>query len=117
MFTDINEIEATGILPMRWIKEAARDNVLYTEHYKIPEENFQPASIDLQLGVKAHRLRCSFLPDESTVLEKLPDLEMEELDLRDGAILERNRPYLIPLIEELRLPETVYAKANPKSST
>ena len=117
MFTDINEIETTGILPMRWIKEAARDNVVYTEHYKIPEENFQPASIDLQLGVKAHRLRCSFLPDESMVLEKLPDLEMEELDLRDGAILERNRPYLIPLIEALRLPETVYAKANPKSST
>ncbi len=117
MFTDIFENEATGILPMRWIKEAARDNVLYTERYKIPEENFQPASIDLQLGVKAHRLRCSFLPDESTVLEKLPELEMEELDLRDGAILERNRPYLIPLIEELRLPEWVYAKANPKSST
>ena len=110
-------METTGILPMRWIKEAARDNVLYTERYKIPEENFQPASIDLQLGVKAYRLRCSFLPDESTVLEKLPELEMEELDLRDGAILERNRPYLIPLIEELRLPELVYAKANPKSST
>ena len=110
-------MEATGILPMRWIKEAARDNILYTERYKIPEENFQPASIDLQLGVKAYRLRCSFLPDESTVLEKLPELEMEELDLRDGAILERNRPYLIPLIEELRLPESVYAKANPKSST
>ena len=66
---------------MRWIKEAARDNVVYTEHYKIPEENFQPASIDLQLGVKAHRLRCSFLPDESMELEQLPDLEMEELDL------------------------------------
>jgi len=117
MFTDVLEIETTGILPMRWIKEAARDNVLYTERYKIPEENFQPASIDLQLGMKAYRLRCSFLPDESTVLEKLPELEMEELDLRDGAILERNRPYLIPLIEELRLPESVYAKANPKSST
>ena len=117
MFTDVLEVETTGILPMRWIKEAARDNVLYTERYKIPEENFQPASIDLQLGVKAYRLRCSFLPDESTVLEKLPELEMEELDLRDGAILERNRPYLIPLIEELRLPESVYAKANPKSST
>ena len=117
MFTDILEIESTGILPMRWIREAAKDEVLFTDRYKIPEENFQPASIDLQLGVKAHRLRCSFLPDESTVLEKLPEMEMEQLDLRDGAILERNRPYLIPLIEELRLPEMVYAKANPKSST
>ena len=117
MFTDIIETDASGILPMRWIREAVKDDVVYTERYKIPEENFQPASIDLQLGPVAHRLRCSFLPDESTVWDKLPELEMEQLDLRDGAILERNRPYLIPLIEELRLPGAVYAKANPKSST
>ena len=49
--------------------------------------------------------------------EKLVDLEMEEVDLRDGAILERNRPYLIPLVEELRLPEYIQAKTNPRSST
>ena len=49
--------------------------------------------------------------------EKLVDLEMEEVDLRDGAILERNRPYLIPLVEELRLPEYIRAKTNPRSST
>ena len=28
-----------------------------------------------------------------------------EIDLRDGATLERDRPYLVPLIEELRLPD------------
>ena len=39
------------------------------------------------------------------------------IDLRDGATLERDRPYLIPLIEELRLPDEIRAKANPKSST
>ena len=64
--------------------------------FKIPETSFQPASLDLRLGEKAHRLRCSFLPDASMVLDKLPALAMEEIDLRDGAILERNRPYLIP---------------------
>jgi len=32
-------------------------------------------------------------------------------------VLERDRPYLVPLIEELALPEDVRAKANPKSST
>ena len=32
-------------------------------------------------------------------------------------MLERDRPYLVPLIEELALPEDVRAKANPKSST
>jgi dCTP deaminase len=32
-------------------------------------------------------------------------------------VLEKDRPYLIPLIEELRLPDHLRAKANPKSST
>ncbi|MCI0846574.1 MAG: 2'-deoxycytidine 5'-triphosphate deaminase [Chloroflexi bacterium] len=117
MFDEINEIQAGGILPTKWLREAARDDVIFTERFKIPDANFQPASLDLRLGEKAHRLRCSFLPDSSTVLDKLPDLAMEEIDLRDGAILERNRPYLIPLIEELRLPEGIRAKTNPKSST
>src|SRR6202035_356077 len=34
-----------------------------------------------------------------------------------GATLERDRPYLVPLIEELRLPAEIRAKTNPKSST
>ena len=117
MFEDINELAVSGIVPTRWLREAAADDVIYTERYKIPSKNFQPASLDLRLGEKAHRLRCSFLPDASTVTEKLPDLEMETLDLRDGAILEKDRPYLIPLLEELRLPEFIHARTNPKSST
>ncbi|MCH8279383.1 MAG: 2'-deoxycytidine 5'-triphosphate deaminase [Chloroflexi bacterium] len=117
MFDAINEIESGGVLSTRWLKEAASDDVIFTERFKIPESNFQPASLDLRLGERAHRLRCSFLPDASSVLDKLPDLAMEEIDLRDGAILERNRPYLIPLIEELRLPQGIRAKTNPKSST
>ncbi len=117
MFEEIKEIGSTGILPMAWLRKAANDDVIFTERYKIPPVNFQPASLDLRLGEKAHRLRCSFLPDSSAVWDKLPDLQMEELDLRDGAILERNRPYLIPLIEELRLPDFIRAKTNPKSST
>jgi dCTP deaminase len=78
----------------------------------------QPASLDLRLGEHAWALRCSFLPDsDSTVEEKIEDIAFERIDLRDGATLERDRPYLVPLIEELRLPEMVRAKANPKSST
>ncbi len=73
--------------------------------------------MDLRLGPTAYRLRCSFLPGSSSVLEKLKDYAMGEIDLRDGAVLERNQPYLIPLIEELALPVAVRAKANPKSST
>ena len=117
MIDAINEIESGGVLSTRWLKEAVNDDVIFTERFKIPDSNFQPASLDLRLGERAHRLRCSFLPDASSVLDKLPDLAMEEIDLRDGAILERNRPYLIPLIEELRLPQGIRAKTNPKSST
>ena len=117
MFDLINEIKTQGILPTRWLREAANDDVIFTERYKIPEANFQPATLDLRLGETAHRLRCSFLPDSSSVMDKLLDLGMEEIDLRDGAILERNRPYLIPLIEEMRLPENIQAKTNPRSST
>lgn len=117
MFDLINEMETQGILSTRWLREAAYDDVIFTERYKIPETNFQPATLDLRLGETAHRLRCSFLPDSSSVMDKLLDLGMEEIDLRDGAILERNRPYLIPLIEEMRLPENIQAKTNPRSST
>ncbi len=117
MFDDVNQIAGDGVLPTRWLREAVNDNVVLSERFKIPEANYQPASLDLRLGETAHRLRCSFLPYAGTVLQKLSNLAMEEIDLRDGAILEKNRPYLIPLIEELRLPDTIRAKTNPKSST
>ena len=54
----------------------------------------------------------------STVDDKVRGLRWEgEIDLRRGATLERDRPYLVPLIEELRLPVGIRAKGNPKSST
>lgn len=78
----------------------------------------QPASIDLRLGEFAWPLRCSFLPDRSsTVEDKLGDVAFDRIDLRAGATLERDRPYLIPLIEQLALPPEIRGKANPKSST
>jgi len=109
--------ESEGIFPDQWLRQAVDRGFIDSGEFKIPDANFQPASLDLRLGAKAYRLRCSFLPDDKTVREKLADFVMGEIDLRDGAILERNRPYLIPLIEELRLPKDVYAKTNPRSST
>jgi len=89
------------------------------EHYSIPAASIQPSSIDLSLGETAWRLKCSFLPDAgSTVEEKVQDLAFDQVDLRgEGAVLERDRPYLIPLTEELNLPQGVRARTNPKSST
>jgi dCTP deaminase len=105
-----------GVLPIQWLQRAVDQGVIRAEE-PIPESSFQPASLDLRLGDVAHRLRCSFLPGSETVEGKLKRYDMEHLSLREGAILERNRPYLIPLMEELALPEGVSARANPKSST
>src|SRR5271169_6883681 len=107
-----------GVLPSQQLRDAVLDEWIVAGAWRIPAESVQPASIDLRLGEHAWALRCSFLPDSnSTVEEKIEGLAFEQIDLRDGATLERDRPYLVPLIEELRLPEEIHAKANPKSST
>jgi dCTP deaminase len=109
---------ATGVLPAQRLREAIAREWIVADPWRIPPSSVQPASVDLRLGEYAWALRCSFLPDSaSTVEQKISDLAFEQIDLRDGATLERDRPYLVPLIEELRLPESVRAKANPKSST
>jgi dCTP deaminase len=86
--------------------------------FDIPDQSIQPASLDLRLSREAWRLRCSFLPDtRSTVRERADELKLDKFDILDGATLEVNRPYLIPLVESLDLPGHVRGKANPKSST
>jgi dCTP deaminase len=107
-----------GVLASQQLREAVRREWMLAGDWRIPTESIQPASLDLRLGEFAWALRCSFLPDSgSTVEEKIEDLAFQKIDLRDGATLERDRPYLVPLIEELRLPPEIRAKANPKSST
>ncbi len=107
-----------GVLPAQRLREALAQGWVHADPWRIPPESVQPASIDVRLGEHAWALRCSFLPDShSTVEEKVEDLAFERIDLRDGATLERDRPYLVPLIEKLRLPAGMRAKANPKSST
>jgi len=108
----------TGIVPGQGLAEALANGWITSERYRIPESSIQPASMDLRLGARAWALRCSFLPDSgSSVMDRVYDLAQEELDIRDGAQLERDRPYVIELVEEVRLPGEMRAKANPKSST
>jgi dCTP deaminase len=45
------------------------------------------------------------------------DLVMYEMDLTEGAILEKGHVYLVPLLERLKLPAALRARANPKSTT
>jgi dCTP deaminase len=106
-----------GVLPIQLLRRAVEDGVIGAEG-DVPDANIQPASIDLRLGARAYRMRCSFLPDANTVMAKADRFIVDELDLTgDGAVLETNRPYLIPLQEHLDLPKGLRGKANPKSST
>jgi dCTP deaminase len=107
-----------GVLPNQHLTAAIADGLVDAGSFKIPEENIQPASLDLRLGETAYRIRCSFLPDKQTVEEKLRPYVVDEINLHgEGAVLETKRPYLIPLKERVALPDTIRGKANPKSST
>lgn len=110
--------DAQGVLPSQILTRAIEAGIVDAGEYKVMREAVQPASIDLRLGEVAYRIRCSFLPDSRPVESKLKDFIVDELDLRrDGAVLETNRPYLIPLMEHLDLPPDMRGRANPKSST
>lgn len=144
MTKEIKEVflRTKGILPVQKLRLLG-DTGIIGSHPKYPLQNsqFQPNSIDLRLGEKAYRVRCSFLPEDQTVMEKVDTLKQYEFSIVDGAVLETNCVYIIPLLEELHLPthispqqtlfegdgvtdpvkilsdEHLTAKANPKSTT
>jgi len=107
----------TGLLPSQAIREAiAQGEIQAIED--IGEDQIQPASLDLRLGGEAYRVRASFLPGErATVGQKLHDVSMHKIDLTEGAVLEKNCVYIVPLMESVRLRHRTSAVANPKSST
>jgi dCTP deaminase len=109
--------DANGILPDRMIAAMA-DAGLILPAYPFVESQIQPASLDLRLGDIAFRVRASFLPGPgATVAERIDELKLHEIDLTDGAVLETNCVYIVPLLESLALPPEIVAAANPKSST
>jgi dCTP deaminase len=107
----------TGIFPSQKIQELIANGKISSPS-KIEESQIQPSSIDLRLGPMAYRVRASFLPGQScTVASKINDLLMTKIDLREPTAFEKGCVYIVPLLEELALPENVWAKANPKSTT
>lgn len=109
--------DADGILPDRMIAAMADAGMIRPE-YPFIESQIQPASLDLRLGDIAYRVRASFLPGpDCTVAERIDELKLHQIDLTDGAVLETNCVYIVPLLESLALPPDIVASANPKSST
>jgi dCTP deaminase len=108
----------SGVLPNHYLLRAIEAGVIDVGPSGVETANVQPASLDLRLGDVAYRMRCSFLPGNADVETRIRELAIDTLDMTgDGAVLETNRPYLIPLQERLQLPHGIRGKANPKSST
>ena len=106
-----------GVLPDSGIRTLIQSNAI-TADPAIPPDQVQPASLDLRLGTVAYRLRASFLAGRGhRVMDRLADVQMHQMDLSGGAVLERGCVYLIPLMEHMSLPEGLTAVANAKSST
>lgn len=77
-----------------------------------------PASIDLRLGPVAWRIRAGFLPSGVPIEARVRELAFSKLSLEgDGGVLERGLAYLVPLEEELALPDDLRGRFNPRSST
>lgn len=106
-----------GILPVQRLEELVRNGNIRAQT-PILEEQLQPSSIDLRLSNVAYRVSASFLPTrDGTVQQKLQELLVEELDLSNSARLRKGCVYIVPLQEELFLPDFISGRANPKSST
>jgi dCTP deaminase len=107
----------TGVLPSQEISKLVGAGHVIANP-SINPEHIQPASLDLRLGDMAHRVRASFLPGpHSTVEARIKELRMTRVDLTGSAVLEKDCVYIVPLLEELNLPEGLSGKANPKSTT
>ncbi len=106
-----------GILPAHAIESLIEEQRIRLAR-PVDTDQVQPASLDLRLGEVAYRVRASFLPGQRhTVAERLEELALHSVDLRNGAVLETGCVYIVPLLETLDLDPAVAAAANPKSST
>src|SRR5215831_1626106 len=107
----------TGLLPSQLLREAVALGREVVSAEPIGDDQIQPASIDLRLGEVAWRVRASFLPGaRSRVRDKLDLLSMHRMDLTNGAVLEKDCVYIVPLVEYVALRSRTTALANPKSS-
>lgn len=124
-------LQQQGILPVQHLHKLVDAGIICAhQDHPIEENQYQPNSLDLRLGTVAHRVRCSFLPERESVDAKLEKLTQHSFSIENGAVLEPNCTYIIPLLEAIRLPKPgllhemgiqgqwpLTARTNPKSST
>jgi len=113
----LKETFMTGVLPSQDLTKMIASGAI-TASPQIIDEQIQPASLDLRLGTRAYRVRASFLAGETqTVAQRLGEFQMHEIDLAQGAVLEKGCVYVVPLMEELRLSNRNKVVTNAKCQT
>ena len=106
-----------GVLPSQSIIKLISKKIILANR-KIEKDQIQPASLDLRLGDVAWRVRASFLTGKNkSVGDLLDEFKMHQIDITEGAVLEKGCVYLVPIEESLKLPPNLSAVANAKSST
>ncbi len=106
----------TGILPIQVLRALLGVGEIAADTPPTPDQ-LQPASLDLRLGAKAHRVRAGFLPGPGRqVAEAAAEFSLHEIDLSAGAVLETGCVYIVELQERLALSPALAGWANPKSS-
>ena len=85
----------------------------------IRKRQIQPSSLDLRLGARVWQLQCSFLPGTAGIERKLGRLATASwrLDAEEPTVLHCGGVYLAEIEEVLELPEWIWGRGNPKSST
>lgn len=111
-----DERDADGILPSQDLRRFVETGVIAADE-PVGEDQIQPASLDLRLGVRGYRIRTSFLPGQKrAVAERIEAFATHPVDLTHDTILEKNCVYIVELQERVRLPADLEGTANPKSS-
>jgi energy-coupling factor transporter ATP-binding protein EcfA2 len=98
----------TVFLTTHYLDEADElaERVMVMDHGRVIADDTAPA------------LKQQLAGDRVTLkVERLGELSLHQIDLTAGAVLETGCVYIVPLLEELRLPGHLAAAANPKSST
>jgi len=102
------------VLPDWRIKELIQKEIILNAD----ESLINSSSLDLKLSVPRYKLLGSFLPLEGQNIEEvLKHLEIVDdiNELKEEFYIEQSQPYLIKLVESLKLPSTITARIHNKS--
>jgi len=92
-----------GVLPSQSISKLILEKIIFAD-LEIEKSQIQPASLDLRLGNLAWRIRASFLTGkDKQVADLLDEFKMHQIDITEGAVLEKGVRLLNSNTREIKL--------------